>query len=212
MLNKLLLNEWEKHLLRVKCGNIGKNVVSFLKELIFQSPDSSNFRSHSSCHHNPFSTFIFTPYFKDLQEQIQQWVPFTLFRAALTHRVSVSCPYHPVFRASRVAWIQQIKRRAHSPRSRGCGARMTLTKWPHIWLAAIAIEREDFRGCPLHREFGACGTGVLIIKDEPGERAGGEHQHVLEAWVPFLTLCWHHIPLLPCHPKVGHLDDLVFSH
>lgn len=56
---------------------------------------------------------------------------------------------------------------AHGPRSRGCGARTALTKWPHIRLAAIATEREDFWGCPLHWEFGACGTGVLIIKDEP---------------------------------------------
>ena len=106
--------------------------------------------------------------------------------------------------------IGQIKQLAHSPRLCGCGARMILTKWPHIWLAAVATEGEDFRRCPLHWEFGACGTGVLVIKDEPGKREERDGPSVLGACIPFLRLCCYHIPKLPCHPKVRHLDNLVF--
>lgn len=55
------------------------------------------------------------------------------------------------------------------------------TEGPHIRLAAVATEGENFWGRPLHRELGARGAGVLIVKDEPGKRAERACRNVLGA-------------------------------
>jgi hypothetical protein len=161
MLHKLLL--MTKYLWGLSVG-----LCFAFKEFMFKSPDSVRFWPHSSCLQNLVSIFI------SISPMSQRSLETNTILRALSY-----IPGHShtglqldvlTIRGQGKWSCPHLTKETAGPQCQSYwgGVRMPLTKWPHIWLAAIAAEREDFWRCPLHWEFGACGTGVLVIKDEPG--------------------------------------------
>lgn len=208
MLNKLLLNKWVKYLLRVKCwtkyapGPWGTHIlISWLLQLLILqklSPESVSILilnptwkiSKNKCNNEGLFKFS-----EQLPHIDYQWDALTT--QSWAGRV-------PSLTNKTGGWQSSIMR------VWGQDDTHQMTTHPTCYYSDW---RRRLLGMPT-----SLGTWCLWnwCIDHQGRTwvESGERMclNILGACVPFLRHSWRHMSMLPCHPKVRHLDDLVFSH